>query len=93
LNSVPSSQWIENGSYLKLKTLTIGYTLPSEMVRKLSISKLRVYASTQNLFTITSYKGLDPEIGTQGGFGTQNGIDNGTYPSSKYFTVGLTVTL
>jgi TonB-linked SusC/RagA family outer membrane protein len=92
LNSVPSSQWIENGSYLKLKTLTIGYTLPGELVRKLSISKLRVYASTQNLFTITSYKGLDPEIGTQGGFGTQNGIDNGTYPSSKYFTVGLNVT-
>jgi len=92
LNSVPSSQWIENGSYLKLKTLTVGYTLPGEMVRKLSISKLRIYASTQNLFTITKYKGLDPEIGTQGGFGTQNGIDNGTYPSSKYFTVGLNVT-
>ncbi|MDB5091094.1 MAG: hypothetical protein JWR09_5088 [Mucilaginibacter sp.] len=92
LNGVPSSQWIENGSYLKLKTLTVGYTLPTEMLKRFSITKLRIYVSTQNLFTITSYKGLDPEIGSQGGFGTQNGIDNGTYPSSKFYTVGLNLT-
>jgi TonB-linked SusC/RagA family outer membrane protein len=92
LNAVPSSQWIQNGSFLKLKTLTIGYTLPIDMLKKLSISKLRIYASTQNLFTITSYKGLDPEIGVQGGNPTQNGVDNGTYPSSKLYTVGLNVT-
>ena len=92
LNSVPSSQWIENGSFLKLKTLTIGYNISGDLLKKLLISKLRIYASTQNLFTITSYKGLDPEIGVQGGNATQTGIDNGTYPSSKYYTVGLNVT-
>lgn len=91
-DAVPSSAWIENGSFLKLKSVTIGYTLPTDIAKKLSLSKIRVYASTQNLFTITSYKGLDPEIGAQGGYATQTGVDNGTYPSSKYVTVGLNVT-
>jgi TonB-linked SusC/RagA family outer membrane protein len=91
-NSVPSSAWIENGSFLKLKTVNIGYTFSNDLIKKLSLSKVRVYVSSQNLFTITSYKGLDPEIGTQGGYATQNGIDAGTYPSSKFYTVGLNVT-
>lgn len=91
-SNVASSAYIEDGSYLKVKNLTIGYTLPHALINRLSLSKLRVYASTQNLFTITGYKGLDPEIGQQGGNATQNGVDNGTYPSSRYFTVGLNVT-
>ncbi|MGN6179416.1 MAG: SusC/RagA family TonB-linked outer membrane protein [Mucilaginibacter sp.] len=91
-NSVPSSAWIQNGSFLKLKTVNIGYTFSNDFIRKLSLSKVRVYVSSQNLFTVTSYKGLDPEIGTQGGYATQNGIDNGTYPSSRFYTVGLNVT-
>lgn len=91
-NSVPSSAWIENGSFLKLKTINIGYTFSNDLIKKLSLSKVRVYVSSQNLFTITSYKGLDPEVGTQGGYASQSGIDNGTYPSSRYYTVGLNVT-
>jgi len=91
-SNVPSSAWIENGSFLKLKNLTIGYTLSPDLTRKISVSKIRVYFSTQNLFTITSYTGLDPEIGVQGGNPTQNGVDNGTYPSSRYYTLGLNVT-
>jgi TonB-dependent starch-binding outer membrane protein SusC len=92
LNSVPSDVWVENGSFVKLKNVTIGYTLPTTLVDKVSISKLRVYASCQNLFFITKYTGLDPEVGIQGGNATQNGVDNGTYPSSRTFTVGLNVT-
>ena len=92
-NAVPSSAWIENGSYLKLKNFTVGYTLPVRLSSKASISRLRIYVSTQNLFTITSYTGLDPEIGLQGGNPTQNGVDNGTYPSSHFYTVGINVTL
>jgi TonB-dependent starch-binding outer membrane protein SusC len=92
-SSVPSSAWIENGSFLKLKNLTVGYTLPANLTRKASITRLRVYFSTQNLFTITSYTGLDPEIGLQNGNATQNGVDNGTYPSSHFYTIGLNVTL
>jgi len=91
-SNVPSSAWIENGSFLKLKNLTVGYTLPIGLIRSLSISKVRVYVSTQNLFTITKYSGLDPEIGLVNGNATQNGVDNGTYPSSKFYTVGLNVT-
>jgi TonB-dependent starch-binding outer membrane protein SusC len=91
-SNVASSQYIENGSFLKLKNLTIGYTLPGRIADRVSMAKIRIYVSTQNLFTITGYKGLDPEIGVQGGNATQNGIDNGTYPSSRYFTVGLNVT-
>jgi TonB-linked SusC/RagA family outer membrane protein len=90
-SNVSSSAYIENGSYLKLKNLTVGYTFPARMIDWAYLSKLRLYVSTQNLFTITGYKGLDPEIGYQGGSATQNGVDNGTYPSSRYFTIGLNV--
>ncbi len=92
-SAAPSSAWIEDGSFLKLKNLTIGYTLPGYLAKKAFISKLRIYVSTQNLFTLTSYSGLDPEIGLQNGNATQNGVDNGTYPSSRFYTVGLDVTL
>lgn len=92
LNNVPSSVWIEDGSFLKLKNLSVGYTLPASLLNRYSISRLRVYVSSQNLFFVTKYTGLDPEIGIQGGNATQNGVDNGTYPSSRYFTFGLNVT-
>jgi hypothetical protein len=91
-NSIASSAFVKDGSFLKLKNLTIGYTVPEKVIQWASVSKVRFYASTQNLLTITGYKGLDPEIGFQGGNATQAGIDNGTYPSSRYFTVGLNVT-
>ena len=64
-SAVPSSAWIEDGSFLKLKNLTVGYTLPLSVLQKAHITKLRIYVSTQNLFTITKYTGLNPEIGLQ----------------------------
>ena len=92
LNSIPSSVWIENGSFLKLKNITLGYTLPASLTKRFTISRFRLYVSSQNVFTMTKYKGLDPEIGIQNGNATQNGVDNGMYPSSRYFTFGLNVT-
>lgn len=92
-SNAPSSAWIQNGSFLKLKNFTVGYTLPAAVAKSVFVNRLRLYVSTQNLFTITGYKGLDPEIGLQGGNATQNGVDNGTYPSSKFYTIGLNVTL
>jgi TonB-linked SusC/RagA family outer membrane protein len=92
INNVPSSVWIEDGSFIKLKNVSVGYTLPASFLSKYSISRLRIYVSSQNLFVITKYTGLDPEIGIQGGNATQNGVDNGTYPSSRYFTFGINVT-
>ncbi len=92
LNNVPSSHWVEDGSYLKLKNLTIGYTVPPALSNKLMLSRARIYISTQNLFTITKYSGLDPEIGIQNGNPIFNGVDNGVYPSSRFFTFGINVT-
>ncbi|HWB92439.1 MAG TPA: TonB-dependent receptor [Puia sp.] len=91
-SNVASSVYVENGSFLKCKNITVGYSLPQSMINWLTLSKVRLYFSTQNLFTVTGYKGLDPEIGFQGGNATQAGVDNGTYPSSRYFTFGLNVT-
>ena len=92
LNNVPSSHWVEDGSYLRLKNLTIGYTLPEGIADKLTLSKARVYISSQNLFTITKYSGIDPEIGIQNGSPIFNGVDNGIYPASRFVTVGVNVT-
>jgi len=90
-SNVPSSQYVEDGSYLRLKNLQIGYTLPANTFGSIAIPKIRIYASTQNLFTITKYSGLDPEIGVSNGSATASGIDPGSYPLSKFYTIGLNV--
>ena len=76
-----SDFYVENGNYIKLKTLTLGYTLPANLLKKIHVRNLRVYFQTQNLFTITAYKGADPE-----GLGY-------TYPMPRTFTFGLNVGL
>lgn len=86
-----SSQYVFDGSFVKLKNMTVGYTLPKRVADWAQLARVRLYVSSQNLFTITHYPGLDPEIGFQGGNATQAGIDNGTFPSSRYLTVGLNV--
>ena len=87
-NGVPNSYYLENASYLRLKNLTIGYTLPYKLSNRVKIDKLRIYAQGANLFTKTKYTGLDPEIiGGQDNFG----IDAGPYPTVKQFLFGLNV--
>jgi hypothetical protein len=61
-NARPSSRFLEDGSYLRLKNIQIGYTLPKETLSSLGLAKARIYISASNLFTITSYPGLDPEM-------------------------------
>ena len=92
-----SSFWVEKGDYLKLKDLTIGYTLPKKTLKKLNLNKLRVYFTANNLFTITSYSGLDPEIGgtstTGSGSVRQRGVETlGRYLPSKQYAIGLDIT-
>ncbi|MCE7042595.1 TonB-dependent receptor [Dyadobacter sp. CY312] len=87
---VPNSYYVENGSYLRAKNAQIGYTFPSAMVKKVGLDRLRVYFQTANLFTITKYSGIDPEIGqsqTEGS--TSFGLDEGAYPNQRQFIVGL----
>lgn len=81
-NARPSTRFIEDGSYLRLKSLTFGYTIPKNILNKAKISNARVYLSGQNLFTITNYSGFDPEVGL-------NGIDNSVYPVSRTISAGI----
>lgn len=81
LNSENSTRFLESGSYLRLKNVQIGYTLPQNITTKFHCSRLRFYVTASNLFTITKYSGYDPEVGS--------GVDYGNYPQSRTFTFGL----
>ena len=86
-NTQSSSFYVENGSYLRMQNLTLGYTLPTNMLDRVKLNKLRVYTAVNNLFTITGYKGLDPSVG--GAADTNFGIDVGNYPITKQYTIGI----
>ncbi|MES1159115.1 MAG: SusC/RagA family TonB-linked outer membrane protein, partial [Bacteroidota bacterium] len=92
-NARPSNRWLEDGSYLRLKNLMIGYTIPTGSLHSLTkgaVTRFRIYVSSQNLFTVTKYKGWDPEVGTRRTSLT-NGIDYGQYPSARSYQVGVQV--
>lgn len=81
-----STYYVENGSYMKMKYLKLSYALPKNLIKKIGASNLEVYGQVENVFTLTSYTGLDPEI-LPGEYGAR--IDNGAYPRPRTFTVGL----
>lgn len=89
----PSSYFVENGAYARLKTLQLGYTFGHGIFKDRNIASLRIYLQAQNLFTITKYQGLDPEVGLQNyGNGNRNldmGVDRGLYPMSKIYMIGI----
>lgn len=89
-----SSRYIEDGSYLRIKNITLGYTFPKKLLSKAKIENLRIYCNIQNLYTFTKYSGYDPEIGasTQDATGLTYGIDNGRYPSPATYSIGLNIT-
>ncbi|MCI0522808.1 MAG: TonB-dependent receptor [Bacteroidales bacterium] len=84
-----SDFFINDGSFVRLRNITLGYTLPKSVTNVLRITKLRVYASSENLLTFTDYQGFDPEIG--GGV-FDNGVDHGIYPQPRTFMTGINVT-
>lgn len=90
-NVKASSRWIEDGSYLRVKNITLSYEFPKQMLKKLFLNRLQFYASAQNLITFTKYKGFDPEVNQFGNNATVQGIDWGTYPQVKTFVFGLNV--
>ena len=83
-----SDFYIEDGSYVRLKNITIGYTLPDVLTQKMHISSLRVYLTGQNVFTSTKYTGFDPEVGMD-----QYGVDLGRYPVARAFMFGINLSL
>ncbi|MDD3309638.1 MAG: TonB-dependent receptor [Dysgonamonadaceae bacterium] len=86
-----STRFIEDGSYLRLKSLTLSYNIKSSFLDRLKISRLQPYFTAQNLFTLTNYSGFDPEVNQYGGSSTVQGIDWGTYPQVKTFIFGLNI--
>ena len=87
------SRFIEDGSFLRLKNLTFGYTLPQKLTRRFYVNRLRVYFSAQNLFVVTGYSGYDPEVSVASSSPTTPALDWGAYPKSKVFTFGIDLTL
>lgn len=85
-----SSRFVEDGSYTRMKNISIGYNLPSSVLNG-KVSKVRIYVSAQNLLTITDYSGIDPEIGTYNSGNAELGIDRGNYPAPKSFVGGIQV--
>lgn len=86
-----SSRFVEDGSYLRLKTLTLSYNLPAHLLQKTFISALQVYVTGQNLLTFTKYSGYDPEVNAYGTNAVALGVDYGTYPQSKTVIAGLNI--
>ncbi|MDB4919697.1 MAG: hypothetical protein JWQ54_1680 [Mucilaginibacter sp.] len=87
-----SDLFVESGSYFSLKNATLGYTLPAKWAKKTTLSNIRLYASGQNIFIITNYKGYTPELGYTNG-NLQRGVDVAQYPSVRTITFGLTAKL
>ena len=88
-NTQSSSFYIEDGTYLRMQNIAIGYTLPGNLVSKWKMERLRIYAAANNIFTITKYQGLDPGVG--GNADTQFGIDVGNAPITPGWNVGLNI--
>ena len=88
-----SDRYVEDGSYIRLKNITLGYTFPKSLLTKLKIDNLRIYANLQNVYTLTKYTGYDPEVGasTQDSTGLTFGVDNGRYPSPMTCSFGLNI--
>jgi len=86
-NKADTDRWLENGSYLRLRVLEIGYTLGGKAMDKVNFRNARLFISGQNLFTITSYSGLDPDVVGLGLY--ERGLDVGNWPPSRVISFGL----
>ena len=90
-NQRPSSFYVEDGNFLRLRNLQLGWSLPKEWTHRAKMKEVKVYLTGNNLFTITNYRGFDPDIGTSGWI-LDTGIDKGFYPNNRSFGAGLNVT-
>ena len=86
----PSTHFIEDGSFLRMKNLQIGYVMPQSLAGKIGLQSIRIYGQVTNLFTWTKYSGLDPELNSSG---TSLGFDQGSWPTPRQIMLGLTLNL
>ena len=84
-----SDLYIKDGSYMRLKSMQLGYSFPKNMIRKLAVQRLRLFVSADNLLTLTKYDGFDPELAS-GGYTTM-GVDRGIYPQSRTISLGANI--
>lgn len=89
-NNAVSSRWVEDGSYMRIQNISLGYRLPKAVISRLKLQQIRIYASAQNLFTWTNYTNFNPEVSNYEGPLT-GGVDYGSYPLSKTVTLGINV--
>jgi hypothetical protein len=89
-NYLPSDKFVQDGSFLRLRNLNFGYSLPSSVTKRLSVQQLRIYVKGNNLYTLTKFTGYTPEIGSSDVL--SNGIDYGSYPISAIYSVGINLT-
>jgi hypothetical protein len=85
-------RYVEDGSYVRLKNVTLGYTLPANLIGKIGLAKLRAYVSGTNLITITKYTGYDPEVSAYNRNDAMIGVDLSNYPTARTITFGIDVT-
>ena len=83
-NNRISDRWVEDGSYLRIKNITLGYNVPKPLLRKIGFEQARVILSCENVATITGYSGIDPEVGI-------DGIDYSSFPASRTFNLGVSL--
>jgi hypothetical protein len=91
-NSRISTRFVEDGSYLRIKSATLSYALPEGLLKKAHLGSARLYVTGENLLTFTDYKGFDPEVNFAGGNNTVQGVDFGTYPQTRNLILGLNIT-
>lgn len=90
-NTKNSDRYIEDGSYLRIQNIAIGYNLPERWMKSVKASSARIYLSAQNLYTFTKYSGYDPEIGSFNKSVLSQNVDNGHYPNPRTFTIGANI--
>lgn len=88
-----SDRLLEDGSFLRIKNVQIGYTLPQVLTRKIKVDLIRAYINAQNLFTFTKYTGLDPEVGMRNDDPFDVGVDRGYYPPARMYSIGINISL
>lgn len=87
-----SDKFVEDGSYLRIQSISLGYTLPQKWVTKVGLQNMKIYCNLQNVYTFTKYKGYDPEIGSANQDALLTGFDNYRYPTPRIYTFGLNLT-
>ena len=91
-NAATSTRWVEDGSFFRIRNITLGYTLPEKVLERLKITNLRIYTTVQNAFVFTKYSGFDPEINALSSDGIAYGTDHSNYPQPRIFTGGINLT-